>query len=103
MNRIRAWGAAIALVVACGLAVVLTSHPVHAYQDSPATIAKPGADIADTYFFPDPSNSQNVVAIMTVHPLIAAGKGPSTFFDQTVLCQMKFDNGIGATGHIPKE
>jgi hypothetical protein len=103
MTRIRTWGAVAALVAACGGAIALTSHPVRAYQDSFPTINRPGADIADTYLFPSPTNSQNVVAIMTVHPLIPAGKGTSTYFDQTVLYQMKFDNQIGTQGHIPAE
>ena len=103
MNRLRPWGVVAALAFVCGLAVVTTSHPVRAYQDSTATINRPGADIADTYLFPSPGNSQNVVAIMTVHPLIPAGQGGNTFFDQAVLYQMKFDNQIGTNGHIPKE
>ncbi|MBV9645845.1 MAG: DUF4331 family protein [Candidatus Eremiobacteraeota bacterium] len=103
MTRVRTWAALAALAGICGLAIVATIHPVRAYQDSFATINKPGADIADTYFFPSPSNPQNVVAIMTVHPLIPAGQGGNTFFDQSVLYQMKFDTTIGTAGHIPKE
>lgn len=92
------------LVGASALALGLSSHPVHAYQDSAATISRPGADIVDTYFFPSPSNSQNVVAVMTVHPLIPAGQGGKTFFDQHVLYQMKFDNKVSEVGHtIPVE
>jgi hypothetical protein len=100
MTRIRTWGVVATLASVCAL-VALAGHPVHAYQDSMATINKPGADIADTYLFPSPSNSQNLVAIMTVHPLIPAGK--TTFFDQSVLYQMKFDNALGAASHVPKE
>jgi len=37
-------------------------------------------------------NSNDVVAVMDVHPAIAAGAGLTTFFDQTVLYQMKFDS-----------
>lgn len=101
MSRIRTWGVVATLACVCAAVVALTGHPVRAYQDSSATISKPGADIADTYFFPSPTNPENVVVIMTVHPLIAPGK--TTFFDQSVLYQMKFDNQIGTSGHIPKE
>jgi len=101
MSRIRTWGVVGTLACVCAVAIALTSHPVRAYQDSAATISKPGTDIADTYFFPSPTNPENVVAIMTVNPLIAPGK--TVFFDQSVLYQMKFDNQIGTTGHIPKE
>jgi hypothetical protein len=61
-------------------------------QDSPATVARPGADITDTYLFPSPANPNNVVVVMNVHPKIAPGQGLSTFFDQQVLYTMKFDN-----------
>jgi hypothetical protein len=102
MSRIRTWGAIATVALAGVFAIVLSSHPVHAYQDSSATINRPGADIVDTYFFPSPSNANNVVAIMTVDPLIVPGKG--AFFDQSVLYQMKFDNHVGETGHnIPVE
>src|SRR5580658_4725207 len=100
MTGLRAWGVVAALVSVCAL-VPLMGHSVRAYQDSTATINRPGADLADVYFFPSPSNSQNVVAVMTVHPLIPAGQGLSTYFDQGVLYQMKFDNDMGAAGHIP--
>src|SRR5580704_9869587 len=99
MSRIRTWGVVGTLACVCAVAFALTSHPVRAYQDSAATISKPGTDIADTYFFPSPTNPENVVAIMTVNPLIAPGK--TVFFDQSVLYQMKFDNQIGTSGHIP--
>src|SRR5580700_1611847 len=102
MSRIRTWGTVATVAAAGVVAFALSVHPVHAYQDSSATINRPGADIVDTYFFPSPSNSQNVVAIMTVDPLIPPGK--SAFFDQSVLYQMKFDNHIGESGHnIPVE
>lgn len=102
MSRNRTWGAVATIAAAGVVAFALSVHPVHAYQDSSATINRPGADIVDTYFFPSPSNPQNVVVIMTVDPLIVPGKG--AFFDQSVLYQMKFDNHVGETGHnIPVE
>jgi Domain of unknown function (DUF4331) len=102
MTPIRTLGFVIALAVAC-IAIALKSHPARAYQDSFPTINRPGADIADTYMFPSPTNSQNIVVVMTVHPLIKAGRGTKTYFDQSVLYQMKFDTAIGTQGHIPKE
>jgi hypothetical protein len=48
------------------------------------------------YFFPSPTNTNNVVAVMDVYPLIPASAsavtGLNTFFDQGVLYTMKFDN-----------
>jgi hypothetical protein len=60
------------------------------HQDSPVTIARPGADITDPYIFPAPDNSQNVVMVMNVHPFIPAGQGLTTFFDPGVVYQMNF-------------
>ena len=102
MTPIRTFGFLGTLAIAC-IAIALTSHPVRAYQDSFPTINRPGADIADTYMFPSPTNSENVVVVMTVHPLIPAGQGNSTYFDRAVLYQMKFDTNIGTQGHIPQE
>jgi hypothetical protein len=64
-------------------------------QDSPATVKHPAADIVDTYFFPSPTNSGNVVVVMDVYPFIASSAGATTalntFFDNGVLYTMKFD------------
>jgi hypothetical protein len=99
----RLLGLASALSTAIVVGIVLANRPVHAYQDTPATIDNPSSDITDTYLFPSPTNSNNVVAIMDVYPLIGAGKGKSTFFKQQVLYTMKFDTKIGGSGHIPVE
>ena len=92
MNKRFAGGAAAiaALVAATALYAV---HPLRAsdHQDSPATIARPGADITDPYIFPSPTNPNNVVLVMNVHPLIPSGQGLSTFFDPQVVYQMNFD------------
>ncbi|MFY9779265.1 MAG: DUF4331 family protein [Candidatus Baltobacteraceae bacterium] len=96
-----------ALGVLCAAALLFTHTPARSFdlQDSPATVNRPGAAIADTYFFPSPTNSNNVVAVMDVHPLIPAGQGASTYFDQGVLYTMKFDNNFGneASGARPVE
>jgi hypothetical protein len=61
------------------------------HQDSPVTVARPGADITDPYIFPAPDNPNNVVMVMNVHPLIPSGQGLSTYFDPGVVYQMNFD------------
>ena len=70
------------------------------HQDSPVTVARPGADITDPYIFPAPDNPNNVVLVMNVHPLIPGGQGPSTFFDPGVVYQMNFD-GVSENAHTP--
>ena len=100
-------GGALALAALVALALVANNHPARGSDDraTVATISRPGADIADTYLFPSPSNPNNVVAVMTVNPGIPAGAGSTTFFDPTVLYQMKFDTNYGseASGTSPTE
>jgi hypothetical protein len=84
------------------------------HQDSPLTVARPGADITDVYVFPadDPSK---VVLAMDVWPLIPPGLGTQTFFDPGVLYQLKVGlqsdatedlvlqfkaDGVGAGQHV---
>jgi hypothetical protein len=62
------------------------------HADTPEIAANPGEDITDVYAFPSPANSNNVVLVMNVHPLIGPGQGPSTYFDPNVLYQIKFDS-----------
>ena len=83
-------GALVALVAAISL---YAYHPSRAsdHQDSPATTARPGADITDPYIFPSPTNPLNVVVVMNVHPLIPSGQGLTTYFDPGVVYQMNFD------------
>jgi len=99
----RLLGLAAAVTTAIVVAATIGNRPVHAYQDTAATIANPSSDITDTYMFPSPTNQNNVVVVMDVYPLIGAGKGKSTFFSQQVLYTMKFDTKVGTTGHIPAE
>jgi len=76
-------------------AAVLYAHvPARGFdlRGSPTLVKRPGADITDTYFFPSPTNPSNVVAVLDVYPLIPPGAGTTTFFDQSVLYTMKFDN-----------
>jgi len=100
-------GAAVVGTLAAALALYV-NHPVRSsdHQDSPATIARPGADITDPYIFPapnDPSHTK-VDVVMNVHPLIPSGQGATTYFDPGVLYQMKFDNVTpNGTSGTPKE
>jgi len=89
----------VALVAAIGLYVL---NPLRAsdHQDSPATIARPGADITDPYIFPAPRGG-GVVVVMNVHPLIPSGQGLSTFFDPGVVYQMNFDTTSENIGKFP--
>ena len=66
------------------------------HQDSPLTVARPGADITDVYVFPanDPSK---VVLAMDVWPLIPPGLGTQTYFDPGVLYQLKIGLQSDAT------
>jgi hypothetical protein len=62
------------------------------HADSPAVLARPGADLTDVYLFPAPRNDANVVVAVDAHPLIAPGMGTTTFFDPGVMYQIKIDN-----------
>ena len=103
MSRARLLtGAAVVAVTVVG-GIALLERPVRAYQDSAATIANPSSDITDIYLFPSPTNSNNVVAVMDVYPLIPPGQANNTYFNRGVLYQMKFDTRLGTSGHIPAE
>jgi Domain of unknown function (DUF4331) len=89
-----------ALAIACiAIASVLYLAPranASDHQDSPLTVARPGADITDIYVFPanDPAK---VVFVMDVFPLIPPGLGTQTFFDPGVLYQFKIGLRSDAT------
>jgi len=93
----RTFGSVIAL---CALvaAAILYGRPVQGFdiQDSPTVVARPGADIADTYIFPSPTNANDIVAVMDVHAGLPAGSGTTASFDQQVLYTMKFDTNYSA-------
>lgn len=82
----------VGLIVAVAALYVL--HPANSsdHQDSPAMVARPGADITDVFLFPSPSDPAKVVLAMDVHPLIPQGMGAATFFDPGVMYQFKIDN-----------
>lgn len=91
--RKRIFGGAVAIAALVVASLLYADRPIRAsdHQDSPVTIARPGADITDPYLFPSPTNPNNVVVVMNVHPLIPSGQGLSTFFDPGVIYQMNFD------------
>ena len=64
------------------------------HADTPQIAAAPGTDLTDVYIFPSPTNSNNVVLSMSVHPLITPGTKNSTYFDPNVLYQFKIDNNL---------
>ena len=59
------------------------------HADTAENFNRPGADLADVFIFPSPTNNDNVVLVMDVHPLIPPGQSPS--FDPNVLYQFKMD------------
>ncbi|MDQ2866674.1 MAG: DUF4331 domain-containing protein [Candidatus Eremiobacteraeota bacterium] len=91
--KTRLYGTLAVTVAFVGAIGLYALNPVRAsdHQDSPATLARPGADITDPYIFPSPRNVNNVVIVMDVHPLIPPGQGLSTYFDPGVVYQMNFD------------
>lgn len=97
MKIARLFGGFAALCAVVGAGVVFAGAPARSFdfQDSPTTIKHPQADITDTYFFPSPTNSANIVVVMDVYPLIPAGQGLTTYFDQKTLYTMKFDTLYG--------
>ncbi|GAC1500645.1 MAG: hypothetical protein NVS1B2_25360 [Vulcanimicrobiaceae bacterium] len=94
MRFARYLGGCAALCAFATAAFVVAGVPARSFdlQGSAVTVKRPAADITDTYFFPSPTNANNVVAVMDVYPLIAQGAGLTTFFDPSVLYTMKFDN-----------
>lgn len=94
MRFARFFGGLAALCAFAIAAFLYVGAPARSFdlQGSPLTVKRPAANITDTYFFPSPTNANNVVAVMDVDPLVPAGAGLSTFFDPNVLYTMKFDN-----------
>lgn len=93
MNK-RLFGGLAAVLAIAILAAAVSLYAVRPtrasdHQDSPVTLGRPGADITDPYIFPSPTNKNNVVVVMNVHPLIPAGA--SAYFSHGVVYQMNFD------------
>ncbi|MGH7727824.1 MAG: DUF4331 family protein, partial [Vulcanimicrobiaceae bacterium] len=98
MQLARLFGGGLALAVLGAAAVAAVRLPARGidYQDAPATVANPAADISDTYLFPSPTNPNNLVAVMDVDAGLPAGQSANDFFAQGVLYTMKFDNRYSA-------
>jgi len=93
MKMVRKLGALSALGAVVIAAVLYAASPVRGFniKTSSAVVNRPAADISDVYFFPSPTNPNNVVAVMNVQPGLPAGSGTTAFFDPAVLYTMKFD------------
>jgi hypothetical protein len=87
----------ILLVGALVPALVLGRARGSDHADTPFIAANPGLDLTDVFIFPSPTNTNNVVLVMNVHPLIPTGQGTGVFFDPTVLYQFKIDTTQGTT------
>ena len=61
------------------------------HADTAENYNRAGADLADVFIFPSPTNANNVVLAMDLHPLIPAGQGGNVSFDPNVLYQFKMD------------
>jgi hypothetical protein len=88
--------AAAAVALACA-AFLYEAHAARGsdHQDTYnlANRANTSADITDVFVFPSPSNTNNVVFVMNVSPLIPAGMGPTKFFDPSLMWQFKIAHG----------
>ncbi len=94
-SRSGALGGLAAVVALVATGVVYNLLPVRGsdHQDSPTTVARPGADITDVFVYPA-ANPANVVLQMDIDPLLAPG-GPTTTasLDPAVLYQFKIAHG----------
>jgi hypothetical protein len=96
MDLRRLFGVLSAVTVAAVIILLYAVHPVKGsdHQDTYnlATRSNTSADITDVYIFPSPSNSNNVVFVMDVSPLIPAGQGTTKFFDPSLMWQFKISH-----------
>jgi hypothetical protein len=90
MRTIRALSlAACCLLIAVALLAVRLTASDHA--DTFENFDRIGADLTDVFIFPSSTDPSNVVLVMNVHGLIAAGTGGNASFDTGVLYQFKID------------
>ena len=99
MTLRRIFGSVGAIAALAVSIIIYASHPVRGsdHQDSPTVVSRPPADITDIYVFPSPANTDNVVFVMNVDPLIPAGGTSGKFFDPSVLYQFKIAHGPAGT------
>ena len=81
----------VALVAIAAPIAFISTTKASDHADTPEIFASPGTDLTDVYMFPSPTNPNNVVLAMNVHPLIGPGMGGSVGFDPNVLYQFKID------------
>jgi hypothetical protein len=83
-----------------GAAILYAAHPAKSsdHQDTYnlAHRSNTSADITDVYVFPSPTNASNVVFVVNVSPLIPAGMGAATFFDPSLMWQIKISHGAAS-------
>lgn len=77
----------------CAATAVLATHFAIAsdHADTLEVVNNPATDLTDVFIFPSPENPDNVVFIMTVHPLVPMGQSSTASFDPNVLYQFKLD------------
>ena len=75
-----------ALAVTSGIYLIAADH-----NDAPAVMGT-GSDITDLYVFQSPSNSDNLVFVVSVQGLIAPSATASATFDQEVMIEINIDN-----------
>jgi hypothetical protein len=95
----RSVGGALALLALVASVVIYDARPGLSsdHQDSPKTVARPGADITDVFVYPDPNDATRVVLQMDVDPLLAPGAATtSAALDPDVLYQFKISHGATA-------
>ena len=82
---------ALLALVCCWALIAFCGLPVHASDaaDTADNYNRPGANLADAYLFPSPTNVNNVVLAMNVHAFVPAGQ--TAVFDPDVLYQFKID------------
>ncbi len=77
----------------CGSVVVVRAAD---HGDAPNLAGDGGADLADLYFFLDPSDNSKAVIIGTVHGFIVPGEAVNfAIFDPTVRFRFEFENTGG--------
>ncbi len=94
-NTVRSILLAALLPMAASVPVVLRASD---HADGPTVASDQGADLADCYFFVDPSDSTKVVIINTVRGFIVPGEAVNfVVFDSTIRYRFQIENTGDAT------
>jgi uncharacterized protein DUF4331 len=79
------------LALAALLAAPSASAADHA--DAPATVARPSADLGDSYFFVDPNDPARVILAATLHAFIVPAENANAgYFDPGVVLRFEIDH-----------